>query len=78
MEKEKKLGWDFEQLEFAESRAARYRSRLDALLRWRDSFADGSSERARAEVVAVKFETTLEIVQGFCQQMRRQVNGRPL
>lgn len=75
---ENKLSRDLEQLDFAESRAALYRSRLDGLLRWRDGFADGSSERSRADGVVAKFEVTLEIVDRFCLQLRRQVNRRSL
>lgn len=78
IEEEEKLGQSLEHLEFAESRAASYRRQLEALFRWRDGFPDGSSERVQAEGIVTKFEVTLELVEGFCQRLRYQVNRRSL
>ncbi len=74
IEEENKLGHDQEQLEFAESRAAACRSRADRQRRLMDSFDASSTEWAQAERLLVNFESLAQFVEGFCQQMRRQVN----
>ncbi|MBU6464863.1 MAG: hypothetical protein KGL35_02220 [Bradyrhizobium sp.] len=74
IEEENKLSRDREQLEFAESRAAACRLRADRQRRLLDSFAHGSSDWVQAERLLVNFESLAQFVEGFCRQMRRQVN----
>ncbi len=78
MEEETKLGRDREQLNFAESRAAACRVRADRQRRLIDCFAPGSADRGEAERLLVNFESLAQFVEGFCKQMRKQVNARPL
>ena len=78
VEEESKLSRDTEQLEFVESRAAKCRHHFDDLCLLRDGFADGSADRMRAEQVVIKFEATLQLVEGFCHKMRSRVNGSSL
>jgi len=70
-----KLGRNTAQLEFTETRAASCRRRFDQMCQWRDGFAQGSGEREKADRTVAKLETTLQLVEGFCHQMRRQLNG---
>ena len=78
IEEEDKLSRDQEQLEFAESRAAACRLRADRQRRLLDSFAHGSSDWVQAEKLLVNFESLAQFVEGFCRQMRRQVNENRL
>ncbi len=78
IEEENKLGRSREQLEFAENRAAACRDRADRQRRLLDSFDHGSTQWAQAERLLVNFESIAQLVEGFCQQMRRQVNERRL
>ncbi|MBU6464780.1 MAG: hypothetical protein KGR71_19780 [Proteobacteria bacterium] len=75
IEEENKLSRDSEQLEFAESRAAKYRVHFDRLCDWRDGFANGSADHIRAGMVLKTFEITLLTMESFCAQMRERVNG---
>ena len=75
LEQEDKLGHDLEQLEFAESRAAACRYRADRQRRLLDSFDHGSTDWMHAERLLVNFESLAQLVEGFCRQMRKQVNG---
>ena len=70
-----RLSRDNEQLEFAESRAARYRLHFDRLCDWREGFANGSADHIRAEMVLKTFEVTLLEMESLCIEMRKQVNG---
>ena len=76
VDEENKLSHDLEQLEFAESRMARYRDRVDRLRHLRDRFADGSADRMKADGLLVDFEGFLAQVEAFCGHMRRKVNQR--
>lgn len=78
IEEENKLSHNLEQLEFAESRVASCRDRVDRLRRLRDGFDDGSTERVRAESLLVTFEAILAQVEAACSHMRRKVNERAL
>ena len=73
-----KLSRDNEQLEFAESRAARYRLHFDRLRDWREGFPNGSADHIRAEMVLKTFEVTLLEMESFCIEMRKQVDGNAL
>jgi hypothetical protein len=77
IEEENKLGRDREQLEFAESRAATCRNRADRQRRLLDSFDPGSSDWVLAERLLVNFESLAQSVEGFCRQMRKQLNEGP-
>jgi hypothetical protein len=78
IEEENKLSRDQEQLAFAESRAAVCRDRADRQRRLLDTFDPGSTDWVRAERLLVNFESLAQFVEGFRQQMRRQVNGSRL
>jgi len=78
IEEETKLGHDREQLDFAESRAAACRIRADRQRRLMDSFASGSADWVQAERLLVNFESLAQFVEGFCRQMRKQVNASSL
>lgn len=70
-----KLSRDNKQLEFLESRAARYRLHFDHLCDW---FPNGSADHIRAEMVLKTFEVTLLEMESFCIEIRKQVNGNAL
>ena len=74
IEEEDKLSHDLEQLEFAESRAANGRDRLNRLKRNLDSFAE--PERPMAERLIANFETLQQLLDGFCHHLRHKVNSR--
>jgi hypothetical protein len=76
IEEANKLNQDAPALEFLENRADSYRRRFGQICRWRDGFVEGSSERAKAERVVEKFETTLRAMDGCCIQMRQQLIGQ--
>jgi hypothetical protein len=69
-----KLDRDWEQLEFAESRAATCRDRADRQRRLVESLDPGSSDRAIAGKLLLNFESLAECVEGACQQMRRRLS----
>ncbi|MDN5003884.1 hypothetical protein ACFQZO_23900 [Bradyrhizobium sp. GCM10027634] len=78
IEEEDKLGHDYEQLEFVESRAATCRARADRQRRLMDSFNPDSDDWVQAERVLVNFESLAQFVESYCHQMRRKVSNRPL
>jgi hypothetical protein len=75
LEAENKLGRDYEQLEFAESRATACRTRADRQRRLMESFAPGSSDWEQAERVLVNFEALAQFIEGFCREMRHKLDG---
>jgi hypothetical protein len=75
---EDKLGHDLEQLEFAESRTARSRERVNHFRKLRDAFVEGSTDRAHAENVLANFEKTYALMEKCCHQMRERINSRRL
>ncbi|MDE2064293.1 MAG: hypothetical protein KGJ00_17990 [Bradyrhizobium sp.] len=77
VEEEDKLGRYQEQLEFAESRAANGRSRLDRLRWMRDGEVD-AAQRAGLDRLIATFELTQRLLDNFCRQLRRQAATSPL
>jgi hypothetical protein len=75
---EDKLGHDLEQLEFAETRAARCRDRVNHFRNLREAFAEGSTDRTRADSMLAKFEAIHDLMEQFCHHMRGRVNSRRL
>lgn len=78
IEEVNKLGGDREQLEFAERKAAACRVRADRQRRLLDSFRHDTTEWKLAERLVVDFESLAQLVEGFCQSMRRRVSGSSL
>lgn len=70
-----KLDLGVVELAYAESRAAACRRRFDQISHWRNGFADGSIERTQADNVAEQFQSTLQMVDTFCGQMRGRVTA---
>lgn len=75
---ENNLGHALEQLEFAETRVARSRDRVDHLRRLRDAFADGSTDRTQAEKLLENFEVIHQLMERFYDQMRKKVNSNTI
>ncbi len=75
---EDKLGHDLEHLEFAETRTAKSRDRVNHFRKLRDSFVEGSSDRTRADGVLANFEAIHDAMEQFCRHMRERVNSRSL
>ena len=68
------LGHDLEQLEFAETRAASGRDRLNQVRRkLRDLSAP--EHRAQAERLVANFEATQKLLDGFCHHLRNKVSN---
>lgn len=70
------LSHDLEHLEFAESRAARGRQRLNHLMRLRSAFAPGTTERAQADRTVVNVEELQALLDDLCHRLRDKVNAR--
>ncbi|HZR85954.1 MAG TPA: hypothetical protein VFB02_04075 [Bradyrhizobium sp.] len=75
---EDKLSHDLEHLEFAESRAATGRDRVNHQKELRDSFGIGTAERQQAERLLVNFENLQTMLEDFCHLLRQRVNSRGL
>ncbi|CCE12136.1 conserved hypothetical protein [Bradyrhizobium sp. STM 3843] len=75
---EDKLSRDLEHLEFAESRAAESRDRVNRLRKLRDAFEEGSPDRAQADRVLANVEAIHKLMEQFCHHMRQRVNSRGL
>ena len=74
IEEEDRLGHDIEQLEFAETRAASGRDRLNQVRRkLRDLSAP--EHRAQAERLVANFEATQKLLDGFCHHLRNMVSN---
>jgi hypothetical protein len=69
-----KLSHDLEHLEFAETRAANGRDRLNHVRRLRDT-ADPAN-RAQAERLVANFEAIQQLLDEFCHRLRTRVNSR--
>ena len=65
--------YDLEQLEFAESRAARGRQRLDQVRQLRDG-ANGA-HRDLAERLVANVKLTQRLLDSFCQRLREKVDS---
>lgn len=75
---EDKLGHDLEQLEFAESRAAETRDRLNFARNLRNSFVEGSNERADADRLLQNFEAIHRLFEQFRNYLRERVHSRAI
>ncbi|HVX76798.1 MAG TPA: hypothetical protein VHB49_11760 [Bradyrhizobium sp.] len=75
---EDKLSHDLEQVEFAESRAAKCRERIVRLQSLRDDFIDGSADQILADRLLENFQLTLDLVDGFCHHMRNEMARRSI
>ena len=68
------LSHDLEQLDFAESRAAIGRGRLNHVRQLRDGA--GSEIRANAEQLVANVEAIQELLDSFCHELRKRVGCR--
>ena len=75
IEEEDKLGRDLEHLEFAESRSANGRERLNHLRKVREAFAFGTREREHADRLLVNVENLQTLLEDFCHRLRAKVNS---
>lgn len=75
---EDKLAHDLEHFEFAESKAAESRDRVNRIRLLRASFCEGSSERADADRLLENAEGIHELIERFCHQFRSRLNPPPL
>lgn len=71
---EDKLVADLQQLEFAETRAAKGRERVSKIRNLRDGLASGTPERAQADRLLINFENTQKLLEDFCHRMREMIN----
>jgi len=71
---EDQLSHDLEQLEFAETRAARGRERLKRVRQLRD--AADPADRVNADRLVANIEEAQNLVEGFCHRLREKVNSR--
>ena len=78
IEEEDKLGHDLEQLEFAETRAAMVRDRLNSLRTVRNGSVAASLDRAQADRLLANFEAIQQLLEDFCHKIRQRVNSRAL
>ncbi len=78
IEEEDKLGRDLEQLQFAETRAANGRERLNRLRETLNGGGVAASDRAWTERQIANFEAIQHILDNFCHQLRQKVNSRSL
>ena len=70
IEEEDKLGYYQEQLEFAESRAANGRDRLNRQRQKLDAIDQFAPHRAVAERLLANFEATQKLLDDFCHRLR--------
>jgi len=73
---EDKLSHDLEQLEFAETRAADGRRRLNRVRNLFQSFAMDTPEREQAGRLLVNIENLQTLLEDFCHRLRAQVTSR--
>jgi len=78
IEEEDRLSQHLEHLEFAETRAAKCRDRLNYLRILRNSFVAGSTDRAQADRLIENYEAIQRLLDQRCHQMRQKMNSRPL
>lgn len=69
-----KLNHDVEQLEFAESRAAKGRERLNRVRALSD--AAEPEDRANHKLLVANVEAIQDLLEAFCHQLRASVNCR--
>jgi hypothetical protein len=70
------LSHDVEQLEFAQTKAAKGRERLKQVRRLRDNATPAL--RDNAERLVANVEATQQLVEDFCRQLRAKVRSSPL
>ena len=78
IEEENKLGHDLEQLEFAETRAATVRDRVNSLRMLRSNSVASSLDREQADRLLLKLEAIQEPLDDLCHKIRQRVNSRAL
>lgn len=78
IEEEDKLAHVHEQLEFAESRAANGRTRLNGVRRKLDSIDPSAGHRPAVERLLANIEATQKLLDEFCCQLRAKVMNSPL
>jgi hypothetical protein len=69
-----KLSRDLEHFEFAETRAANGRDRVNHTRKLRDSIAFGTPEREQAELVLVEMENLQTVLEDCCHRLRDKVS----
>ena len=72
---EDKLSRDLEQLEFAETKAADSRRRLNHVRNLFQSFAMDTPEREQAGRLLVNLENLQTLLEDFCHRLRAQINS---
>jgi hypothetical protein len=75
---EDKLGHELEQIEFAESKAAMGRDRVNRLRNLRNSFIAGSTERVLADRLLSNFEAIQHLLEHFCRSKRDRLKSRAI
>lgn len=75
---EDKLSHDLEQIEFAESRAAAGRKRIDQIRNLRGRFAFGTSERREADRLLVNVENLQTLLEDFCHRLHARIKSSGL
>ncbi len=75
---EDKLSHDLEHLDFAETRTANGRERVNHIRRLRGNFAFGTTEREQADRLLVNLENLQTLLEDFCHHLRERVNSRGL
>ncbi len=73
---EDRLSHDLEHLEFAESRAASGRERVNHVKNLRRVFAVGTPEREHADRLLVNVENLQTLLEDFCHRLREKINSR--
>ena len=77
IEEEDKLGHDLEQLQFAETRAANGRNRVNRTRELRDTFVEGSIDRERADKLLVQMLSKLAEPEDHTPRVRGSARCRP-
>ncbi|MDA9409416.1 MULTISPECIES: hypothetical protein [unclassified Bradyrhizobium] len=78
VEEEDRLSHDLEHLEFAETRAANGRQRVNHVRRLRNAFAFDTAERAQADRLLVNCENLQTLLEDFCHHLRARIDSREL
>ncbi len=73
---EDKLGRDLEHIDFAETRAAKGRERVNRVRKSRKAFDLGTRERELAERLLVHLENRQTMWEDFCHRLREKVKSR--
>jgi hypothetical protein len=75
IEEEDKFSHDLEQLQFAESRAANGRVRLDGLRQKLEGITEFAVQQPTAERLLANFEAMQKLLDDFCDHLRAKVNA---